>query len=675
MERQIYLIIATVALAVDLIVAFRAVRRGQRAARHLGITLFLAAIVDASYTSSIMVQNYVLMKCLLALYFSCISIMLLCLLVHIMVYTGVQMSAEHLWWIRVAGVFVALDVVVQWINPFREIVMQFRYHPEHTIVWGFRPMLPYQLHLTLCYVLVGASVLHLLIKTIKTPYVYRGKYYTTIAGLFLSVAMNAVCLLLQNEGMPDYSQMAYCVMGVILYLDMFHSSQQGMLNSIRHVVLDELGHPVILFGENNQVAECNQPASFLLPDWKPGCQRGMEEFLEKWGFDEKYLTASDNSSFLWTYEKGKQHNNYRVDYRVIKDRKDRVIGRMLIFTDTTLKTDLLTGFLAMHTFERLCAGTDIDEVYPVPVAVFDINRLSEINQTYGEHVGDLCIQKLALSIRKYCPDWAWFARINDANLLVAAPHTTYEDMRECVEQVTADCLANGPKGIRLGVQFAISVSDQNQRSIQQAAQIALSSMRARKLMDQGSAHSSLLDSLAQTLMEADGTTEAHVERTKTMGELLGKRLQFTDSQMSDLSLLCLLHDIGKLGIPTEILNKPEKLNGWEWEVMKSHVEKGYRIAKASAELSDIAEYIRYHHERWDGKGYPDGLKQEQTPLLSRVIAIVDAYDAMTNDRPYHKAISEEAARAEIARCAGTQFDPYLASEFLQMLDELMPLAS
>jgi HD-GYP domain-containing protein (c-di-GMP phosphodiesterase class II) len=134
--------------------------------------------------------------------------------------------------------------------------------------------------------------------------------------------------------------------------------------------------------------------------------------------------------------------------------------------------------------------------------------------------------------------------------------------------------------------------------------------------------------------------------------------------MNNLELLATLHDIGKIGISDQILNKPDKLSPEEWVEMKKHPEIGYRIAMSSPELVPIAEYILTHHERWDGEGYPQKLAGERIPLLSRILAVVDAYDAMTEDRPYRKAMSKEEAVMEIRENLGKQFDPLMAKIFL-----------
>ena len=223
------------------------------------------------------------------------------------------------------------------------------------------------------------------------------------------------------------------------------------------------------------------------------------------------------------------------------------------------------------------------------------------------------------------------------------------------------------------MQYAVTVTTEEAPDILKAVQAASAAMRAKKLLDRESIHSEMLTSLVRALQECDRDTEHHVRRTQQLGAELGKRIELSDIQQSKLSLLCLLHDIGKIGIPLEILNKPGKLSDEEWIILQSHTQKGYDIANSNNELKGIAEEIRHHHERWDGKGYPDGLSRESIPLLSRVIAVVDAYDAMTNNRSYRHAMSPADAMAELKRCAGSQFDPFIVSEFLCTLKENPPI--
>lgn len=167
------------------------------------------------------------------------------------------------------------------------------------------------------------------------------------------------------------------------------------------------------------------------------------------------------------------------------------------------------------------------------------------------------------------------------------------------------------------------------------------------------------------MFEKSQETEEHSERLQQHSKALGQALGLNDAQLNELELLSALHDIGKVGIDRNILNKQDELNEGEWFEIKKHPEMGYRIAHASSELRPIAEYILCHHERWDGRGYPQGLAGEAIPLLSRIISIIDAYDAMTQNRPYRNALTNEDSVKEIKRNSGSQFDPQIAKVFVE----------
>jgi HD-GYP domain-containing protein (c-di-GMP phosphodiesterase class II) len=148
---------------------------------------------------------------------------------------------------------------------------------------------------------------------------------------------------------------------------------------------------------------------------------------------------------------------------------------------------------------------------------------------------------------------------------------------------------------------------------------------------------------------------------------VGHAIGLPDDKLDELSLLAMLHDIGKLAISDQILGKPGRLLPEEWEAMQSHLEIGYRIVESTPELAHIGEALLAHHEWWDGTGYPKRLRGEQIPLISRILAIVDAYDVMTHDRSYRTAVSRDEALNELQQCAGTQFDPQLVDAFIQLV--------
>ncbi|MBE0600565.1 MAG: HD-GYP domain-containing protein [Firmicutes bacterium] len=211
----------------------------------------------------------------------------------------------------------------------------------------------------------------------------------------------------------------------------------------------------------------------------------------------------------------------------------------------------------------------------------------------------------------------------------------------------------------------MAVRESMDESFVEFLKAAENSMNQRKLLETKSSHSSIIATIKATMKEKSHETEAHEERMAELARKVGLIIGLSAEELNNIVLLAELHDIGKIGISEQILNKPGKLNEQEWEAMKKHPEIGERIALSSSSLAPIANDIRCHHERWDGTGYPQGLKGIDIPLLSRILAVVDAYDAMTQDRVYQKARSHEEAIAEIRRCDGTQFDPKIVRIFCE----------
>jgi HD-GYP domain-containing protein (c-di-GMP phosphodiesterase class II) len=182
-------------------------------------------------------------------------------------------------------------------------------------------------------------------------------------------------------------------------------------------------------------------------------------------------------------------------------------------------------------------------------------------------------------------------------------------------------------------------------------------------------HRAILGFQKRTLGAVDPEIEQHSERLQGLAVQLGLALDLSQAELDELYLLALVHDIGKVSVPKEILLKPGPLSPQEMTIIKLHPEVGYRIACSIPELAATADKIRSHHERWDGGGYPRGLREREIPFLSRIIAIVDAFDVMIEGRVYCQAVSRQEALWELNRCAASQFDPELVRIFVSLMEE------
>lgn len=194
---------------------------------------------------------------------------------------------------------------------------------------------------------------------------------------------------------------------------------------------------------------------------------------------------------------------------------------------------------------------------------------------------------------------------------------------------------------------------------------------AAALDELADAYLSMVKTLAYVVETKDTYTREHLERTYHYAVKLARHVEPAIADDRVLGYGFLLHDVGKVGVPEAILTKPGPLDPDEWELMRRHPEIGEQIVSPIAYLAPAVKVIRHHHERWDGRGYPDGLSGEDIPLAARIFTVADCFDAMTSDRPYRKALDVDAATEEIERNAGRQFDPEMVRAFLHLRDSLM----
>jgi HD-GYP domain-containing protein (c-di-GMP phosphodiesterase class II) len=200
----------------------------------------------------------------------------------------------------------------------------------------------------------------------------------------------------------------------------------------------------------------------------------------------------------------------------------------------------------------------------------------------------------------------------------------------------------------------------------------LARRRAVERFDTYAAHLQTVQMLANVVEARDRYTRGHVERVQQLALELARALRWSEEALAVLEFGALLHDLGKILVPEAILNKPGRLLPAEWAVLRRHPEDGAHMLAGVDHLRAAVPYVLYHHEHWDGSGYPAGLRGGQIPIEGRLLAVVDAYDAMTSERPYRVALSSAEACAEILRQAGRQFDPVVAEAFAHLRLQASP---
>lgn len=327
--------------------------------------------------------------------------------------------------------------------------------------------------------------------------------------------------------------------------------------------------------------------------------------------------------------------------------------------------DYLTGLYNRRYFDQKLAATDRQKNYPISLVMADVNGLKLINDSFGHHMGDKLLKKASTLMQGALRECDLIARLGGDEFIMMLPGLGAEEAAKLTERIEKKVARESINGIELSISFGIATKTDPSQDILETQKNAEDEMYHHKLYMGSSMRSKTIDLIINTLYEKSNREMFHSKRVGDLCNSIAQAMHVDTNMIKQIALAGLLHDIGKMGVEENILNKPASLDIKEWEQMKRHPEVGYRILSSSEEFTEVARYVFEHHERWDGKGYPKGLKGVEISLQARIIGVADSYDAMTSDRTYRKGLSEEEAVSELRRNAGTQFDPIVAQVFVE----------
>lgn len=357
-----------------------------------------------------------------------------------------------------------------------------------------------------------------------------------------------------------------------------------------------------------------------------------------------------------------------------------IYGAVMVFRNVSLEKekknkiiylsyhDTLTELYNRRYFDNELEGIDREENYPLAVLIGDVNGLKMTNDVFGHETGDRLLKIIAQSMKQCITEQDLAVRWGGDEFVILVPNLDEERTEALIDRIKLDFTQQKINNvIEISVSFGYSLKRRKEQEIDTVLQEAEEMMYRMKMTDSKSLRSSIVNTILATLYENSSETSEHADRLGKYCMQIGKELKLRYEALTELELLSSLHDIGKVGISRDILLKPGPLDSEEWREMKRHSEIGYRIALNVPELAPVADYILYHHERWDGSGYPRGLQGSDIPLNCRILAVVDAFDAMINDRSYRKAMEKQAAIDEIIRFSGKQFDPQVVAAFIHIV--------
>ncbi len=326
--------------------------------------------------------------------------------------------------------------------------------------------------------------------------------------------------------------------------------------------------------------------------------------------------------------------------------------------------DQLTGLFNRRYFEEMIEQIDSKENLPLSIMMTDINGLKIINDSFGHALGDELLKMTAAVFKEGCRSGDVICRLGGDEFTIIMPQTDSDEAKIIAEKLKKLAAQKSIENIELSISFGYDTKTDGKESIADVLANAENYMYRYKLYERSSMRSETIDIIMNTLFEKSNRESMHSKRVGEICEQIAVKLDFSGNHINQIKIAGLVHDIGKISIDEKILNKPDRLNNTEWQAIKRHPESGWRVLSSSNEFSELAQICLAHHEKWDGSGYPNGIKGEEIPIEARIIAVADSYDAMTSDRTYRVRMSKEEAKGELLRCAGSQFDPRIVNVFV-----------
>jgi diguanylate cyclase (GGDEF)-like protein/PAS domain S-box-containing protein len=411
------------------------------------------------------------------------------------------------------------------------------------------------------------------------------------------------------------------------------------------------------------------------PDDAAAAQQALERLAsgrdERGQFELRYLHADGRTVWVDASVSLLRSESGEPGYAIAQVQD--VTERKLAAAELTYQAlhDPLTGLgnrrsLLADLDERVRAATVAD---PLLLVLLDLNGFKTYNDTFGHPAGDALLSRVAKRLESSLGTRASAYRMGGDEFCVLSS-VSAGDERDSIVALATEALTEHGEGFDVSASQGSVLVPIEAADATQALREADRRMYARKNLDsRSSAGRQSADVLLRILSERSPALGVHLDEVTGLCDAVAERLGLPEDERAPLLQAASLHDAGKAAIPDEILHKPGPLDDDEWAFMRRHTLIGERILVAAPALARAGKLVRWTHERFDGKGYPDGLAGEEIPLASRIIAVCDAYDAMVSDRPYKDPMTAAVAREELKRCAGKQFDPEVIDVFCAILEQ------
>lgn len=329
--------------------------------------------------------------------------------------------------------------------------------------------------------------------------------------------------------------------------------------------------------------------------------------------------------------------------------------------------DILTGLYNRRYFEEAIRKSDTAEELPISIILGDVNGLKMVNDAFGHHIGDKLLMKAADIIERACLNKGIAGRWGSDEFIILLPYHNAEEAVTLLDTIKAECSSTLVNSVPVDISFGLATKTFSEETIVSTMKSAEDRLNRNKIAESKSMRNNIIKTVMHALHEKSSREEAHSKRVGELCRKIGTAMNLPDVEINLLNLAGFLHDIGKIAIDDNILSKSGSLTEEEMASIRTHPEVGCRILRSSYDVSEISEAVLYHHERWDGSGYPEGLAGDQIPLHAQIIAVADSFDAMTGKRTYRDSMSTESAAKAIEEGAGSIYSPDVVNAFLKIV--------
>lgn len=381
---------------------------------------------------------------------------------------------------------------------------------------------------------------------------------------------------------------------------------------------------------------------------------------------QEFKQPCKDGTTVWVEVTGRYRYNVDGDIELVgasHDIQERKMAEEKILN--ILNHDQLTGIYNRRFYEEELSRIDSEINLPIALIMVDVNGLKLINDAFGHQTGDLLLKKIADVLSRECNSDGIVSRIGGDEFILLLPRADAVKVNELIERINESIANEKMDNVIMSVAIGFALKYDSENDMHVVFKEAEDDLYRHKITESSSMRSKTIELIMSSLFEKNKREMLHSQRVGELCESIARSMNFTKHEINQMRIAGLMHDIGKIGIEDTILNKTSGLNRDEWDQIKRHSEIGYRILSSVNEFSEIANYVLEHQERWDGKGYPKGLKSEEISIQARIIAVADSYDAMTSDRAYRSGLSKEEAIREIIKYSGTQFDPDIVKVFVE----------